>query len=471
MKITKSTFSCEQLYEIWSSEPELLSIIDLRDSLSFEMTHIPGSMNLKIQDLNEHLSHLGDRLAVIIANDSVKAQVKKNLQYTHFDNFLFLKECQRWKELKMPLLENSIIDINTKIKHQGISMNNGTFMFQLFEPESSTYTYIIGDEMTKEAAIIDPVMETLDRDLKFLEELGLNLLYILDTHVHADHITAAAEIRKITKAKTAVSALSGVECVDLLLEDAQELKLGNKTIKAIATPGHTNSCMSFYFEGRAFTGDTLLIRGSGRTDFQQGSPEKLYHSVHQKLFQLPDSTLVYPAHDYRGFTSSTIALEKKFNPRLGVHKSLEDLKKIMSELKLPYPKKIDISLPANLKCGIIKETRALRPQIVDSIPEVTCDDVLKHSSRIRLIDVRRPEEFNGELGHIEGAELVTLGEELTHFLAQADINQEIAFICRSGGRSSQATAESIRQGFTKTVNMAGGMLLWNEKKLPIKKTS
>jgi len=139
-----------------------------------------------------------------------------------------------------------------------------------------------------------------------------------------------------------------VECVDLLLEDGQELKLGDKTIKAITTPGHTNSCMSFYFEGKVFTGDTLLIRGSGRTDFQQGSSENLYHSVHNKLYLLPDETVVYPAHDYRGFTSSTIALEKKFNPRLGVGKSIDDFKKIMNELKLPYPKKIDVSLPANL---------------------------------------------------------------------------------------------------------------------------
>jgi glyoxylase-like metal-dependent hydrolase (beta-lactamase superfamily II) len=146
--------------------------------------------------------------------------------------------------------------------------------------------------------------------------------------VHADHITSAFELRKLTGAKTAISHLACVECVDLLLEDGQELKLGNKTVKAITTPGHTNSCMSYYFEGRVFSGDTLLIRGCGRTDFQQGSSEKLYHSVHQKLFNLPDDTIVFPGHDYRGFTSSTIALEKKFNPRLALKNSLEDFKKM-----------------------------------------------------------------------------------------------------------------------------------------------
>ena len=232
-------------------------------------------------------------------------------------------------------------------------MKNETIFFQLFEHESSTYTYIIGDNKTKEAAIIDPVIETIERDLKLLKELELKLLYVLDTHVHADHITASGEIRKRTGAKTAISAIAGLDCADVLLEDGQELKLGNKILKSIATPGHTNSCMSFYFEGRIFTGDTLLIRGSGRTDFQQGSSEKLYQSVHQKLFQLPNETQVYPAHDYSGFTSSTIGLEKKYNPRLGESKSMDDLKKIMSELKLSYPKKIEQALPANLKCGKI----------------------------------------------------------------------------------------------------------------------
>ncbi len=348
-------------------------------------------------------------------------------------------------------------------------MNNNTIFFQLFEPESSTYTYLIADEKTKEAAIIDPVIETVDRDLKFIDELGLKLLYILDTHVHADHISSAGKIKKITGARTCISGLANVECVDIKLDDGQELKLGNKTIKAITTPGHTNSCMSFYFEGRVFTGDTLLIRGCGRTDFQQGSSETLFHNVRSKLFTLPDSTMVYPAHDYKGFTSSTILLEKKYNPRLGMDKTLDDFKKIMEELKLPYPKKIDVSLPANLTCGTMEETRALMPQMIDGVPSVICEDLFKHASQVRLIDVRRPDEFNAELGHIAGAELVTLGDDLTKFLATADKNQEIAFICRSGARSGNATLESKKYGFTKTVNMIGGMINWNEKKLPVKK--
>lgn len=465
MTSKKTTLSCEQLYEIWSSEPELISIIDFRDPIIFQNDHIPGAINLLPQNIIEFLSTNKDRLAVLVAPNNLFEKLENLLKKSNLENFVFLKDCQRWQN-NFPTTKNSVLDINSKNYLNGYNMQNNVIFFQLFEKESSTYTYIIGDELTKEAAIIDPVIETIDRDLNFIQELGLRLVYILDTHVHADHITAAGEIRKRTGAKTVVSKESKVECVDILLEDGQELKLGQKVIKAISTPGHTNSCMTFYFEGMIFTGDTLLIRGSGRTDFQQGSPEKMYHSVHEKLFKLPDTTTVYPAHDYRGFTSSTILLEKKFNPRLNQSKSLDDFKKIMSELKLPYPKKIDISLPANLKCGKNQETRVLRPQIVDGIPEVTCEDVFEHSKQIHLIDVRRHDEFNAELKHVDGAKLVTLGEDLTSYLKTLDKNQEIAFICRSGGRSGNATAESIKLGFSKTVNMAGGMILWNEKKLP-----
>ena len=228
---------------------------------------------------------------------------------------------------------------------------NETIFYQLYEHESSTYTYIIADSKSKEAAIIDSVIETIDRDLNLIEELGLKLKYVLDTHVHADHITASGEIRKRTGAKTALSKDAKVECVDILLEDGQELLLGSKIIKSIATPGHTDSCMCYLFENALFSGDTLLIRGTGRTDFQQGSSTKMFENVRTKLFSLPDQTLMYPGHDYKGQTSSTIGLEKNFNPRLGLSKTKEDFVKIMAELKLANPKKIHQAVPANLACG------------------------------------------------------------------------------------------------------------------------
>lgn len=356
-------------------------------------------------------------------------------------------------------------------------MRNNIIFHQLFESESSTYTYIIADKVTKEAAIIDPVLETVDRDLKLLEELGVTLKYTLDTHIHADHITGAGEIRKRTRAKTAVSREALVECVDISLDDGQELFLGDKKITVIATPGHTNTCLTYSFEGMIFTGDALLIRGCGRTDFQQGSSERLYDSVHNRLFSLPDETLVYPGHDYRGQTSSTIGLEKKFNPRLGEAKTAEEFKKIMSELKLANPKKIHEAVPANLVCGVIKNARSLHPQTVDGVPEVTCEDVFaslkaaEGKKGLRLIDVRRPDEFNGEYGHIPGAELIPQGPALTDFLQGGDRSEEIVFICRSGGRSGNATTESIQLGYKFSVNMAGGMIRWTEKQLPTQKNN
>lgn len=348
-------------------------------------------------------------------------------------------------------------------------MRNDVIFCQLFEAESSTYTYIIGDTKTREVALIDPVLETVDRDLQLIKELDVNLVYILDTHIHADHITGAGEIRKVTEAKTAVSRHAQVDCADILLKDGQELWLGNKKISVMETPGHTASCVSFYFENMIFTGDALLIRGTGRTDFQQGSSDHLYESI-QKLFKLPAETLVYPAHDYRGHTASTIELEKKYNVRVGANRSKQDFLTIMSELKLAHPKKIHEALPANLKCGLINKSQVLTPQMVDGIPESSPQEVYNHREKLLLIDVRRPDEFVGELGHINGSRLITQGPDLTKFLESGNRQQEIVFICRSGNRSSQAVTESIKLGYQRTINMSGGMIQWNEMKLPVSKT-
>lgn len=222
---------------------------------------------------------------------------------------------------------------------------------QLFEIESSTYTYLIADKKSMEAALIDPVIDTIERDLKWVSELGVTLKYILDTHIHADHITGAGEIRKRTQAKTGVSEKAELGCVDMPLKDGETLFLGEKKIQVIATPGHTNTCLTYFFEEMLFTGDTLLIRGCGRTDFQNGSPEDLFKSVREKLFSFADETIVYPGHDYRGQTSSSIGLEKKYNPRLQETISKDEFKRIMSELKLADPKKIHEAVPANMACG------------------------------------------------------------------------------------------------------------------------
>lgn len=222
---------------------------------------------------------------------------------------------------------------------------------QLFEQKTSTYTYILADSKSREAVIVDPVLETVERDLHLIEELNLRLLYILETHIHADHVTGAGKIAKATGAKIALSAEAKAASVDFPLNDGDEILIGEQKIKVLETPGHTDSCLCYFLGDRVLTGDTLLIRGSGRTDFQDGSAEKIFRSVREKLFSLPDETLVYPAHDYRGFTSSTIGDEKMHNPKLGRKIDKSSFFKITSEFKLAKPSNINVTVPANLNCG------------------------------------------------------------------------------------------------------------------------
>lgn len=222
---------------------------------------------------------------------------------------------------------------------------------QLFESESSTYTYLLADTDNKEAVLIDPVLETVDRDLKLIDELGLSLKLAVNTHCHADHITGTGLLKKrVSGLKSAISKQSGATA-DILLSEGDKITFGKHCLTVRETPGHTDGCITFVTgdQNIAFTGDTLLIRGCGRTDFQQGCARTLYESVHLKIFTLPEQCLIYPAHDYKGQTVSTVGEEKKFNPRLT--KTLEEFMDIMSNLNLSKPAKIDIAVPANLVCG------------------------------------------------------------------------------------------------------------------------
>lgn len=231
-------------------------------------------------------------------------------------------------------------------------MSDALLFRQLFELESSTYTYILADRKTKEAAIIDAVLETSERDIHLIKELGLQLKYILETHVHADHITGAARLKALfPEAQTVLSHQAKVTCANILVRDGDSLHLGNTDINVLETPGHTNTCLSYYTNGMVFTGDALLIRGCGRTDFQQGNAPQLYDSVHNKIFNLPDETLLYPAHDYKGMSSSTIGEEKRCNPRLKLGITQKEFVEIMKNLNLAYPKKMDVAVPGNLVCG------------------------------------------------------------------------------------------------------------------------
>ncbi len=221
---------------------------------------------------------------------------------------------------------------------------------QLFDQESSTYTYLLVDKNIKQAILIDSVVEQVERDIKLLQELGLSLRYCLETHVHADHITGTAKLRELTGCLSVVPEKAQVSCADRLIKDGEILQLGSIKVEAIATPGHTDSHLTYKVNDKIFTGDALFIRGCGRTDFQGGDAGTLYDSVTQRLFTLPDETFVYPAHDYRGHTASTIGEEKQWNPRFVGH-SREEFIELMGNLNLPEPKKIMEAVPANKRCG------------------------------------------------------------------------------------------------------------------------
>ncbi|NJM74293.1 MAG: MBL fold metallo-hydrolase [Scytonema sp. RU_4_4] len=224
---------------------------------------------------------------------------------------------------------------------------------QLFDKESSTYTYLIADIKTKTAVLVDPVLEQLERDCLLLQQLELILRYCVETHIHADHVTSTGELRIATGCETVVPFGSEVPCANRYIADREILQLGSVVIEAIATPGHTNAHLAYLINGdRVLTGDALFIRGCGRTDFQSGDAGTLYDSVTQRLFTLPDETLVYPGHDYQGYTVSTIGEEKRCNPRFAGHERNSFIE-LMGNIKLAFPKKMMEAIPANQNCGYI----------------------------------------------------------------------------------------------------------------------
>jgi glyoxylase-like metal-dependent hydrolase (beta-lactamase superfamily II)/rhodanese-related sulfurtransferase len=316
---------------------------------------------------------------------------------------------------------------------------------QMFDRSSCTYTYLLVDPKTHEGAIIDAVEERLERDLKIISELGVELLYIIETHIHADHVSSAGLLRQLTGAKIVYSQYAAVKAIDIEVNDGDVLPLGQFNIKAIETPGHTNGCMSYYVDGRVFTGDTLLIRGCGRTDFQQGNSKDLYDSITKKLFSLADDTVIYPGHDYNGNTWSTIAEEKKWNPRVGQQKSQADFIQIMSELKLGLPAKIYQAVPANEGCGI------------NFIPDIHLGNDFSMSDLYKvwqqenpenlIIDNRTKEEFIE--GHVPHSINIPFGTELQHLAEFKDV-KHIYFYCHSG-RRAQAALTTLRKNGVENV--------------------
>src|SRR5689334_1120877 len=346
---------------------------------------------------------------------------------------------------------------------------------QLFDPQSSTYTYLLGDRPSGQAVLIDPVFEQVRRDVALLGELDLKLVATLETHVHADHITGAWLLRARTGCHIMVARASGASGADRYLGQDDIVAFGARHLLVRPTPGHTNGCLTYVLDDRsmAFTGDCLMIRGAGRTDFQGGGAAAMYRSIHEQIFTLPDDCLLYPAHDYRGLTVTSVAEERRFNPRIGGEISLGDFTGYMKNLRLAHPKMIDIAVPANLRCG--------RPEIDEAAERVPADPAgldpnwapLRYSFAgvweidphgleetagvVQILDVREPEEFTGPLGHIQDARLIPLGE-LAERAGELSHDRPIVAVCRAGGRSAQATVILQQAGFKEVANLTGGML-------------
>ena len=346
---------------------------------------------------------------------------------------------------------------------------------QLFDPQSSTYSYLLGDRATHQAILIDPVFEQATRDAALIRELGFTLVATLDTHAHADHVTGAWLLKRRLGAEIAISAASGVQGADIALADGDRIRFGGRHVVALATPGHTAGCMTFVLddESMAFTGDALLIRGCGRTDFQQGSAHNLYTSIKTRIFTLPDDCKLWPGHDYRGLTVTSVAEEKAHNPRLGGNISEADFAGYMQNLGLPHPKLIDVALPANMVCGKPAD-EATGTNDPDWAPltftfagvwEIEPDWVDEHGTGVQIVDVREANEFAGPLGHIVGARLMPLGD-LENHAGELATDRPVITVCRSGARSAQATTILKKVGFVKVANLAGGMLRWRTQKLP-----
>jgi glyoxylase-like metal-dependent hydrolase (beta-lactamase superfamily II)/rhodanese-related sulfurtransferase len=339
---------------------------------------------------------------------------------------------------------------------------------QLADPASSTYTYLLGDSASGEAVLIDPVFDQVLRDAALLDELGLALVATIDTHVHADHVTGAWLLRHRLGSAIAVSAASGAEGADRYLADGDTISFGTRHLAARATPGHTAGCMSLVLddESLAMTGDCLLIRGCGRTDFQQGDARALFRSVRERLFTLPAGCLLYPGHDYRGLTVTSVAEERRHNPRLADGVREDDFAGYMEHLGLPHPKQMAIAVPANLQCGRPEGREA--PAIPSWAPltmtfagiaQVEPAVVEEIAGAVQVIDVREPAEWIGPLGHIQSAKLVPLGE-LAARAGEIDRERPVVTVCRSGARSAQAVAILRKLGFERVANMAGGMIRW-----------
>jgi len=339
---------------------------------------------------------------------------------------------------------------------------------QLFDSVSGTYTYLLASRRGGEALIIDPVIEKVERYLQLVHELDLKLVKAVDTHLHADHITGLGALRDRTHCITVMGEKSNVDVVSMRLAEGDRLSIEGLSLDVLYTPGHTDDSYSFRMSDRVFTGDTLLIRGTGRTDFQNGDARAQYDSIFNKLLKLPDETLVFPAHDYKGETVSTIGEEKAFNPRLQV-KSADEYAALMANLHLPNPKLMDVAVPANMKVGLAQEAIARRGWAVSPTQALG----LIGKPDVALIDLRERTERERH-GTIPGSlhvpypslqESIGAGGML-HELARST-TKRLLFYCAFGERSAMAVQAAQDAGISTACHIQGGIAAWNKAHGPL----
>ena len=338
---------------------------------------------------------------------------------------------------------------------------------QLFDSTSGTYTYLLASRHGGEALIIDPVLERVDRYLQLVRELDLKLVKAVDTHLHADHVTGLGALRDRTHCITVMGEQSHADVVSMRVTEGDRIAIEGVSLDVLYTPGHTDDSYSFLLADRVFTGDTLLIRGTGRTDFQNGDPRAQYDSIFNKLMKLPDDTLVYPAHDYKGETVSTIGEEKSFNPRLKVQ-SIDEYADLMNNLKLPNPKMMDVAVPANMKIGLAQDEIARRGWAVRAQEAQRmiglCD--------VALIDLRErgERERHGEIAGSMHVPYPSLQQNIRsggilHELAKST-GKRLLFYCAYGERSAMAVQAAQEAGLTASCHLDGGLDAWKKAGAP-----
>jgi len=339
---------------------------------------------------------------------------------------------------------------------------------QLFDSVSGTYSYLLASRAGGEALILDPVLEKADRYCQLLRELDLRLVKAVDTHLHADHVTGLGELRDRTQCITIMGEQSKADVVSMRVSDGDRVTIEGLCLDVMYTPGHTDDSYSYLMGDRVFTGDTLLIRGTGRTDFQNGSSRAQYDSIFNRLLKLPDETLVFPAHDYKGDTVSTIGEERRYNPRLQVH-SVDEYIELMANLKLPNPKMMDVAVPANMHVGLHQEDLAkqgLALSARDAINSLGRPDIL-------LVDLREASE-RAKHGTISGAlhapypgiaESLTPGGMLREVAAAT--GRRVVFFCAFGERSAMAVAAAKNAGLANTAHIEGGIDAWKKVGGPV----